>query len=394
MSTSTEIVRVGALALDPTQSDWTERQQAALVQLGVEGASAGDLAVFLHQCQRTGLDPFTKQIYMIGRKDRQSGLMKWTIQTGIDGFRVVAERPRQSKSSPYIGQDGPYWCGDDGEWRDVWLKKTPPLAAKVGIKRSDWPEPIYAVAHFHEYAQSTTYNNQTRLTKMWAEKGAVMIAKCAEALAFRRAFPQDLSGIYTDEEMSRAEDVVRVESERPDVPATPAAASSAPTGGVDWDAELRAAAGNLDALKVLWQKAGTVDPDNDALALRIRAAVRDAKAAAEAEPVDADVVEEEQAQPAEPAADVTNTEPASTEAQLTAIAAALGEHDVKERDDRLAVISLFIGDRVASSSQLTKSEASHVIDAIAKQAESGDLAATIQAAIAAWSTPDTQETSK
>ncbi|HVK23393.1 MAG TPA: phage recombination protein Bet [Actinokineospora sp.] len=385
MTTSTEIVRVGALALDPTQSDWTERQQAALVQLGVQGATAGDQAVFLHQCQRTGLDPFTKQIYMIGRKDGRSGEIKWTIQTGIDGFRVVAERPRQGKPSPYIGQDGPYWCGDDGVWRDVWLKKAPPLAAKVGIKRSDWPEPIYAVAHFHEYAQSTTYNGQTQLTKMWREKGAVMIAKCAEALAFRRAFPQDLSGIYTDEEMSRADEVVRVESERTDTPSaapTPAATTAPPvSAGVDWDAELRKAAGNLDALKVLWHKAGAVDPENDVLARRIRDAVRVAKADAETEPVDAEIVEDK-TQPA-PTADVTNAKPAANDAQLTAIATTLGEHGVTDRDLRLSFVSLLIGDRITTTRQLTKAEASGLLDDIKKLVEAGSIQDTINAARAA-----------
>lgn len=367
---------VGALTLDPHQTEWTERQRAALDQLGVAEAPDGDKAVFLHQAQRTGLDPFAKQIYMIGRFDAQAGKKKWTIQTGIDGFRIVAERHGQ-----YGGQVGPQWCGDDGQWRDVWPHKKPPVAARVGIRRHDWTEPVFAVAHFHEYAQT----KGNGLTRMWADKPAVMIAKCAEALALRKAFPHDLSGLYTAEEMSRAEDVVRVESERPDAPAATAPSLPAQTG-VDWDAELKSAAGNLDALKLLWQKAGTVDPDNDALAHRIRAAVRDAKATAEAEPVDAEVVEEDQAQPAEPTADVTNTEPAANQAQKTAIAAALGEHNVKGREDRLAVISFLIGDRIATSDQLTKSEASHVLDAIAKQAESGDLAATIQAAIAAWST--------
>ncbi|MGH3858468.1 phage recombination protein Bet [Actinokineospora sp.] len=378
----TEIVRVGALALDPTQADWTERQQAALVQLGVAGASAGDLAVFLHQCQRTGLDPFTKQIYMIGRKDRQSNQTKWTIQTGIDGFRVVAERPRQSKPSPYRGQDGPYWCGPDGEWRDVWLDKTPPIAAKVGIKRADWSEPIYAVAHFHEYAQTTTYNNQTRLTKMWAEKGALMIAKCAEALAFRKAFPQDLSGIYTDEEMAQA-DVVRVESERVDTKQEPEAEP-------DWLELLKRRTGNFPAIRELYQQARAGNASAAILA-EIKAAgdaaqqatPTPAPAAAENEPVDAEVVDEH-APDAPSTEPVSDAEPAATPEQLTAIAAAVGEHGVKEREDRLAVVSLLVGDRITSSSQLTKSEASHVIDAIAKHAESGQITETIAAARAAY----------
>ena len=57
-----------ALAVSPEQDFWTPKQESALAQIGVEKASKADLAVFFHQCQRTGLDPFARQIYMIERK--------------------------------------------------------------------------------------------------------------------------------------------------------------------------------------------------------------------------------------------------------------------------------------------------------------------------------------
>jgi phage recombination protein Bet len=193
----------GALELRSTQTQWTPDQHAALTQLGLAEATEADLKVLMHQSQRTGLDPFSRQIYMIARWDSQTRGNKWTIQTGIDGFRIIADRRPE-----YRGQVGPEWCGDDGAWCDVWTATKPPAAARVGVIRSDFDQPIYGVAIFREYAQ---YKRDGGLTAMWSGKGALMIAKCAEALALRKAFPHDLSGLVTDVEAAR-DDRARAEA--------------------------------------------------------------------------------------------------------------------------------------------------------------------------------------
>jgi phage recombination protein Bet len=180
-STDVAVASGGTLALAGDQVDWTPVQRAALAHLGIDKAPAPDQKVFLHVAQRVGLDPFAKQIWMIPRGG------KWTIQTAIDGFRLIADR-----RPDYAGQVGPQWCGDDGVWREFWASKTPPVAARVGVLRRDWAEPVWGVAMFAEF----TANNQ-----MWREKGAHQLAKCAEALAIRKAFPQELSGLYTDDEL-------------------------------------------------------------------------------------------------------------------------------------------------------------------------------------------------
>jgi phage recombination protein Bet len=180
----------GTLVVKEGQSEWDAKQIAALAQLGLSGAPKGDLQVFLHYAQRTGLDPFARQLYMINRGG------KYTIQASIDGLRIVAQR-----SGKYGGQTPAFWCGADGVWKDVWLEATAPLAAKVGVFYIDNPNPTWAVAKWDSYAVLSS--------PIWKKMPDLMLAKCAEALALRKAFPNDLSGIYTNDEMGQADEATK-----------------------------------------------------------------------------------------------------------------------------------------------------------------------------------------
>jgi phage recombination protein Bet len=205
------LVQVGPTSL-PDNSDvtqWTPQQKAIVDAAGLVftfpdyhdragervPASPAVVEKFLAICRRTGLDPLARQVYCIGRASKNA--VEWSIQTGIDGFRVVADR-----SGKYAGQDPFEWLTAEHGWVDVFvpvIHGPHPLAARARIYRSDWPadRPAVAVAEWSAYVQTKRNGDPVA---MWAQNGAGQLAKCAEALGLRKAFPQDLSGVYTDDE--------------------------------------------------------------------------------------------------------------------------------------------------------------------------------------------------
>lgn len=192
--TAVALRSVGALDFE---KGFTSEQITLLKDAIAKEATDAELQMFTYVCQRKKLDPFAKQIYPVKRWDSTLGRNVTAYQTGIDGFRVIAKR-----SGKYRGQVGPYWCGEDGKWTDVWLSKTPPAAAKVGVKHADFEDPVWGIATWASYVQTT---KDGRPNSMWAKMGDNQLAKCAESLALRKAFPEDLSGLYTDEEMHQAD---------------------------------------------------------------------------------------------------------------------------------------------------------------------------------------------
>ena len=144
------------------------------------GATRDELELFLHHAKRAGLDPLSRQIYFVKRKG------KGTIQVGIDGLRLIADR-----TGLYAGNDDADFESDP-EGR--------PLRATVVVYKIVHGQrcPFSATARWDEYFPGEEQGFQ------WKKMPHVMLAKCAEAQALRKAFPMEMSGLYVHEEMEQA----------------------------------------------------------------------------------------------------------------------------------------------------------------------------------------------
>lgn len=185
---------VHKLAVAPLE--FTEEQRKMIRDSFLSGATEQEAAVLLELARMRRLNPITQQIHFVKRWNGDKNAWAWAAQVAIDGFRSIAER-----TGLYDGQDEP---------EITYSKEGQPLVCKVRVYRRDWTRPAVGVAHFHEFAQK---KKDGSLTHMWASKPHVMIAKCAEAQAFRKAFPEDMAGIYSPEEMPDERDVTPEESQ-------------------------------------------------------------------------------------------------------------------------------------------------------------------------------------
>ncbi|WP_425245368.1 recombinase RecT [Streptomyces sp. NEAU-NA10] len=192
------------LAIREDQKAFEDQQLRALRAAfpDLAEASPAQLGIFFHYCKASGLDPFGRQIYMIKRKSR--GEIRWTIQTGIDGYRLIARRAADRAGQSIAYEDFVWYDAEGGE-HTVWLRDEPPAACRVVVWRGDSRFP--AVAHWREYAPKVwDYEAQEyKLGGLWPQMPASQLSKVAEALALRRACPADLSGLHVDEEMHAAD---------------------------------------------------------------------------------------------------------------------------------------------------------------------------------------------
>jgi phage recombination protein Bet len=209
-----------ALALVPASVDpgaFFSKSQMELIRRQIAPKVTDDeFQVFLFQCARTQLDPMSRQIYPIVRltwdPDQEKRVPKMAIQTGIDGFRLIAERTRRYAPGPE-----PVF-----EYDAAGRVRKATAFVKKQTADGTW-HTVSASAYYDEYVQ--TYNGKP--SGLWA-KPHIMLGKCAESLALRKAFPAEMSGIYTAEEMSQAGEGVEYTPRAPaatpepvDVPAPP-----------------------------------------------------------------------------------------------------------------------------------------------------------------------------
>lgn len=175
-----------------TPLEFSEEQRRMIRETFANGASDSEFAVLMEVARARRLSPLLRQIHFVKRWDSLNRREVWSVQASIDGLRAIAER-----TGLYDGQDEPEFIEADGRL----------VACKVRVHRKDWTRPAVGVAYWDEYVQvardKTT--GKERPAAMWARMPHVMLAKCAESIALRKAFPEDIGGIYSAEEMAQSQ---------------------------------------------------------------------------------------------------------------------------------------------------------------------------------------------
>lgn len=173
-----------------THDAWAPEEVQLIRDTVAKDATPDEFRLFLYTAQLRGLNPLLKQIYFIKRKQKRGD--RWietgTIQTGVDGFRTIANRTKKLKGI------------ERGTRRDEHGK----LYAWARVWRKDWEYPAYEEVSLEEYKADSP---------LWHRMPEQMLKKCAEVAALRMAFPEALSGLYSHEEMDQAE--------RPDIVVRP-----------------------------------------------------------------------------------------------------------------------------------------------------------------------------
>lgn len=195
--------------------EYTREQVDLIKRIVAPGSSHDELAIFLHACEVTGLDPLTRQIYALKRRVKDEGgnwVEKLSIQTGIDGYRLIADRTGRYAPGP----EPKFSYDSEGNL----------VSATAFVRKQTADGTWHTVAAAAYYAEYVVTNRDGQPSKMWLDRPHIMLAKCAEALALRRAFPAELSSVYTREEIQQAE----IDADDPPW-RVPALAAPEPEGG-------------------------------------------------------------------------------------------------------------------------------------------------------------------
>lgn len=173
------------LVIASHETKWTEDQIQLLKNTVCKGATDDEFKIFCYAVHRTGLDPFTRQIHAVKRWNNKSNREDMSIQTGIDGFRLIAHR-----TGSYAGIDAIEFDNEDQ-----------PKRATATVYRI-----VQGVrCAFTGTARWSEFYPGDKQGFMWKKMPCVMLGKVAESIALRMAFPAELSGMYTNEEMAQAD---------------------------------------------------------------------------------------------------------------------------------------------------------------------------------------------
>ena len=160
-----------------------------LLNTVAKGATPSEFKMFIEFCKATGLNPYKKEIWFI--KDKQG---KVQIMTGINGFLSIANNHPQF----------------DGMEVSIEEKDGKLISATAKVYRKDRKIPSCATVYLSEYFKPSQSGKG-----MWEKMPRMMLQKVAKSVALREAFPQELNGIYTQEEMPQEYELPKDEIQQP-----------------------------------------------------------------------------------------------------------------------------------------------------------------------------------
>ena len=205
-----------ALAVAMPANIWSGSQLALIKRTVANDCNSQEFDLFVTVAQNARLDPFRKQIQALVFNKNKPEKRRMAIVTTIDGLRVIAARSKRYRPD----EDEPEYVVDPAlksETNPLGLEKALVRIWIADAAREGGWKRVTGVAYWDEFAPITEewgedpYTGRRRPTGRmvldasgnWARMPRVMLAKCAEAQALRKAFPEDMSSLYEGAELDR-----------------------------------------------------------------------------------------------------------------------------------------------------------------------------------------------
>ncbi len=176
------------------------------------GASEASVKMVLGYCKASGLDPMQKPVHIVPMWDSKAGSMRDVVMPGIGMYRIQAARSGcAGVTEPEFGPDATESIGGQQITYPAWCRVTVKRRLQTGevvefTAKEFWRE---------NYAVRGGKDKSIAPNAMWTKRPYGQLAKCAEAQALRKAFPEIGSEPTADEMAGKAlhEDETAIDAE-------------------------------------------------------------------------------------------------------------------------------------------------------------------------------------
>lgn len=180
---------------DDGSLDISRYAMSALRNSVFPGASDESIYMAAQYCAARKLDIFKKPIHIVPLSIRDSVTGKYetrdVIMPGIYELRTTAFRTGEMAGidEPVFGEEKKIHGINAPEWCKITVYRI------IAGQR-------YAFTHTEFFEEAAATKNNGELNSMWTKRPRGQLAKCAEAGALRKAFPDEMGGLMTSDEVS------------------------------------------------------------------------------------------------------------------------------------------------------------------------------------------------